>query len=216
MRKNDNAQMMVLESILFAITVVVALAFLVQISPTAIQGSTQSTNDLKLLGDDALDAIYAETQHIKSGTGLAYVTNNPTSKLAVCIIVNDYQSIIDSLNSILPDTVLYNIYVSNGTKTVFWCTPQGVTYDTTTPQSMIDPVAVSHHPIAIDPVHLDGFPEEDNSGGALPGVEIYLDTGGVDTGESDIWEHFVDPSLPDPYEGSIYEVILEMSYIWVT
>ena len=194
--KDDKAQMMVLESIFFAITVVVALAFLVQISPTSIQSGTQSSNELKLMGDDTLGTIYAETMHIKQSMGGNYTTNNPTSKLAVCIITNNYTGLTDSLNNILPDTVLYNIYISNGTKTIFWCSSTG---DTVNPSTMIDPVALSHHPISIDPEHLTSF--SDNT--YLPGDE---------EGRSDIWDDFVDSG----YNGATYEVILEMSYIWVS
>ena len=203
--KDDKAQMMVLESILFAITVVVALAFLVQISPTSIQGSSQSSNELKILGDDALDTIYAETLHIIDNPGGGYTTNNPTSKLAVCIITNDYTELTGSLSSILPETVLYNIYVSNGPKTVFWCASSG---DTDNRQLMIDPVAISHHPISIDPIHLNDFSDD-----------TYNPDGGTRT-QSDIWEHFVIVNFGDvvpvgqtPYYGSTYEVILEMSHI---
>jgi hypothetical protein len=62
--RDDKAQMMVLEAIFFAITVVIALILLFQMSPTSIQSGSQSSNNLKMLGDNALDAIYAETQHI--------------------------------------------------------------------------------------------------------------------------------------------------------
>ena len=110
--RDNKAQMMVLESILFAITVVVALAFLVQLSPSSIESGTQSTNDLKLLGDDALDSIYETTMHVRFPTQAQldtwetangkYDTNNPTSKLAVCIITNNYADMQSSLNEILP------------------------------------------------------------------------------------------------------------------
>lgn len=189
--KDDKAQMMVLESIFFAITVVIALVFLIQISPTSIQSGNQSSNELKLLGDDALDAIYAETLHINQNRGGNYNTNNPTSKLVVCIITNNYTGLTDSLNNILPDTVLYNIYISNGTETVFWCSS---TADTNEPLRMLDPVALSHHPISMDSEYLTDFSDD-----------VYEGT----NGESDIWSYFSD------YEGATYEVILEMSYIWV-
>ena len=205
--RNDKAQMMVLESILFAITVVVALAFLVQISPTSLQGSSQSTNELKVLGDDALNALYSEAYHIIDNPPEGYITNNPTSKLAVCIITNDYQELVDSLKVYLPDSVLYNIYVSNGTKTVFWCTPQGAAIDKTNPTPMIDPIAISHHPISIHHRHLKGFSEP-----------IYENS--EENDRSDIWDDFVIvnpseavPAGQTPFYGSTYEVILEMSHI---
>ena len=200
--KDDKAQMMVLEAIFFAITVVIALIFLFQISPTSIQSGTQSTNELKLLGDDALGTIYFETLHIKQNMGEDYTTNNPSSKLAVCIITNNYTGLTDSLNNIMPDTVLYNIYISNGSKTIFWCSFTGGSDDDDR-LTMIDPVALSHHPITIDTEHLINFT-----------YDIYLPV--EEPNRSDIWYDFANPALETPYEGATYEVILEMSYIWMS
>jgi hypothetical protein len=42
---NDNAQMMILESVFFAITAIIALTFLIQISPTSIETSDQPNNE---------------------------------------------------------------------------------------------------------------------------------------------------------------------------
>lgn len=196
--RDDKAQMMVLESIFFGITVAVALAFLIQISPTAIQSGTQTSNELKILGDGALDALYTQTMHIKEIDidTTDYKTNNPTSKLAVCFITNNYASLITSLNEILPPTVLYNIYISNGTKTVFWCSS---TFNTIDPLPMIDPIAISHHPIPIDPKHLS--PKDDGG---------YTEDTYLGNTQSDIWDDFID--VDDPYNGATYDVILEMSY----
>jgi len=200
--RNDEAQMMMLEAIFFAITVVIALILLFQMSPTSIQSGSQSSNELKMLGDNALSTIYTETQHIKPNVGGSYITNNPSSKLVVCIITNDYTKLTHSLNVTLPDSVLYNIYISNGIKTVFWCTSTG---NTDEPLTMLDPVAISHHPISIDPEHLvkysaDVYKYGDNSEIA----EAFL--GNPIPGNSDNYE----------YKGATYEVILEMSNIWVS
>lgn len=207
---NDKAQMMVLEAIFFAITAIIALTFLIQISPTSIESSDQPSSELKTLGEDALNTIYSETMNIttieerKAWAGVyngKYTTNNPTSKLAVCIITNNYQELTDSLNITLPNTVVYNIYVSNGTKTVFWCSSSGAKHGGT-PSKMIGSVTISHHPISIDPVHLNKFKGD-----------IYLpNKGAEDKYESDIFDDFV--NVMPPYFGSTYEVILEMSYIW--
>jgi hypothetical protein len=209
--RDDKAQMMVLEAIFFAITVVIALILLFQMSPTSIQSGSQSSNNLKMLGDNALDAIYAETQHIKQNVGASYTTNNPSSKLVVSIIKNDYSKLTDSLNNILPDSVIYNIYISNGSKTVFWCTSTG---DPNEPLTMLDPVAISHHQISIDPIH-------------LAGEQVGFDGLVYENGEySKIAIEFLGdpeptpPYYPDPdsyeYQGATYEVILEMSFIWVS
>jgi len=208
--KDDKAQMMVLESIFFAIMVVVALAFLVQISPTSIQSGTQSSNELKVLGDDALDTLYAETVHITGDESAGYRTNNPSNKLVVCIITNDYYNVTDVINSSLPDTALYNIYISNsnGTKTIFWCSSTGDPTDG--PLRMIDPVAISHHPVSIDHVYLFGFHES-----------LYKPDG---INCSDIAEAFLgmppyDPEFnPANYTNAsaTYDVILEMSDLWIS
>lgn len=193
---NDDAQMMVLESVIFAITVMIALAFLVQLSPTSIQQSTESTTDLKILGDDALTSLSTETLDLKDiSVPLKSVTNNPTSKLAVAIITNNYDEIIETLNDeILPvyTPYFYNIYISNGTHTKFWCSSAG---NTTAPENRIggEQVIVSHYIIAIDPAHLDNFHDD-----------IYEFVDGGTIGESDIWQSF------QGYEGATYDVILEL------
>ena len=188
----DDAQMMVLESVIFAITVIIALAFLLQLSPTSIQQSSESITDVKILGDDALISLSTETFYIREWRQtLREPTNNPTSKLAVAIITNNYDEIIDTLNDeILPEYTpyFYNIYISNGTKTVFWCSSTGDT-DEPIPRTGDEQVAVSHHLVAIDPVHLYMFHDDMYKGG---------------TGESDIWQSFQD------YEGATYDVILEL------
>ena len=200
--RNDEAQMMMLEAIFFAITVVIALILLFQMSPTSIQSGSQSSNELKQLGDNALDTIYAETQHIKQDVNAGYITNNPSSKLVVCIITNNYFELTKSLNNILPDSALYNVYISNGTKTVFWCTSRG---DTDKPITMLDPVVISHHPISIDPEHLVSYSEDLYENGDNSVIaEDFL--GNPIPGDSNNYE----------YKGATYEVMLEMSYIWVS
>lgn len=201
---DNKAQMMVLEAVFFAITVTVALAFLIQISPTSIQSGFQSSNELKTLGDDALDAIYNEILHIAKSPDDFNKTNNPSNKLAVCIITNNYEAVTDAISSALPDTAIYNIYISNGTKTIFWCSSTG---DTTTPLRMIDPVAISHHFVSIDSMHLVGYSED-----------IYNPVG---VEYSDIAEAFLvktDPYTPEKfsYKSSTYDVILEMSDMWIS
>ena len=197
--RNDDAQMMILEAIFFGITVSIALAFIFQISPTSIQTGAQSSTELKSLGDNALEVIYSQTMHIRPVSYVTDKTINPTDKLTVCIIKNEYQEMVDSLNEILPDTVVYNIYISNGTKTIFWRSSTNSANKIT----MIDPVSISYHPISIDP----NFLYEDDHGFSEP---IYEDTVEA-TDRSDIWDDFIDQAVP--YLGSSYIIILELSYI---
>jgi len=189
---NDDAQMMVLESVIFAITVMIALAFLVQLSPTSIQQSSESTTDLKILGDDALTSLSIEPLNLKDRRApIEGTTDNPANKLAVAIIVNDYDAVIDTLNDeILPEYApyFYNIYISNGTRTEFWCSSTGDPTDGAMDRTGDEQVTVSHYIIAIDPEHLDNFHDD-----------IYND--GT---KSDIWQYFQD------YEGATYDVILEL------
>ena len=183
---NNNAQMMVLEAILFSITVVLALFFIVQLSPTSIQNSIDTTNDLQILADNALHSLYTEQGSVQS-RGSEYSsrteTNNPTSKLVVCIICNNYTELVNSLNDYLPINVFYNLYISNGTITKFICSSGNPITQKLPP---IEPVVVSHFLIAIDPVHLTEF--EGVYGGD----------------ESIIQEAF------ENYKQSTYDVILEL------
>jgi len=191
---NNDAQMMVLESVIFAITVIIALAFLVQLSPTSIQQSSELITNVKVLGDDALTSLSIDWLDIRSEVKKRE-TNNPTSKLTVAIITNDYEEVIDTLNDeILPEYApyFYNIFVSNGTVTKFWCSSTGNTADPI-PRTGDEQVVVSHYIIAIDPIHMYMFGDS---------VDDPIYKGG--TGESDIWKYFQD------YEGSTYDIILEL------
>jgi hypothetical protein len=197
--RHDKAQMMVLESIIFAITVVIALVFLIQLAPTSIQSSSGSAIDLKILGDDVLDTVYTETWHIRSLEEpkiiAMYTTNNPSDKLTVSLITNNYSLWIDeTLNKILPANVLYNIYVSNGTNKIFLCSYTGNPSDNAQ-HPLGEDVFVSHKIIAIDPVHLTGY-----GTGKYNSGRYYSD-------KSDLY-WFSDTS--NPYNGSTYDVILEM------
>jgi hypothetical protein len=205
--RHDKAQMMVLESIIFAITVVIALVFLIQLAPTSIQSSIGSSINLKILGDDALDTAYTETSNIRNAEliepmKVAYTTNNPSNKLVVSLITNNYSLLIDeTLNKILPANVLYNIYISNGTNKTFWCSYTGDPNDL--PQSPFgEDVFVSHKIIAIDPVHLTSY--GNNSDGTSDIYHIGKHYGD----RSDLCHYFL--YTTNPYDGSTYDVILEM------
>lgn len=198
---HDKAQMMVLESIIFAITVVIALVFLIQLAPTSIQSSSGSAINLKIIGDDVLDTTYAETWHIRSmeqPTKAIYTTNNPSNKLVVSLITNNYSLLIDeTLNKILPANVLYNLYVSNGTNKTFLCSYTGDPTDGIQ-YPLGEDVFVSHKIIAIDPVHLTGY-----GTGKYNSGRYYSD-------KSDLYWFSNTTITSNPYNGSTYDVILEM------
>lgn len=197
---NNKAQMMVLESVLFAITAVLAIYFIVQLSPTTLQVGVESTDDIKTLGDNALNAIYTEKADIVNG-GLDLVfnreTDNPTSKLTVWIIMNMYGELTLKLDQYLPDNVFFNVYITNGTTIVFLCS-SGSTPIQNPKLPTIDPVVISHRIISIDPIHLTGF--FDNN----VGIDPYKEWQAVSYTESYIAGHFAG------YEQTTYDVILEM------
>ena len=206
--RHDKAQMMVLESIIFAITVVIALVFLIQLAPTSIQSSIGSSINLKILGDDALDTAYAETWNIRSAELIqpikaVYTTNNPSNKLAVSLITNNYSLLIDeTLNKILPANVLYNIYVSNGTNKTFWCSYTGDPSDGVQ-QPLGEDVFVSHKIIAIDSIHLTSY------GNNSDGTSNIYHSGRYYSDRSDLCHYFL-YETGNPYYGSTYDVILEL------
>lgn len=175
---DDKGQMMVLETVFFAVTVLLALIFLYQLSPSSTV-SNEYTNILKIQGDDALQSLYTD---VVPGD---YPSDFPSNKLVYYLITNDYDGFtLSNLNNLLPSTVIYNIYISNGTKTVFWCNSDG---DNTTPlQTTIGPVTTSHIIIAIHPKYLTDVSEQ------LIGDESILN------------EKF------PGYDGSTYDIILEM------
>jgi len=181
---NDKAQMMVLESVIFAITILVALVFLYQLAPTSTVSNTY-TNDLKIKGDDAFQTLYND--EIIDPLPQYF----PKSKLIFYLITDNYKGLIlSNLQNMLPPNTMYNIYISNGTKTVFW---RNSALDNTTPLKLVEPIAVSHYTVAIHPDLLD--------------TSKFQSIIGKTVAELRTTENF------DGYEGSIYDVILEMCYI---
>lgn len=185
---DDKAQMMVMEAITFAITILLALAFLFQLSPSSTL-TNEYTKELKMQGNDALRSLYIEP----------FTTDNlpsdyPSNKLVYYLITNDYNNMTSNLNDMLLDTE-YNIRVGNGTKNVFWCNSDG---DYSTPLPSIRSVTTSHCLVAIDPLYLN------NETGIFSNKYI---PGKHDYGQnpkSDLYNAF------PGYEGSTYSVILEM------
>lgn len=181
---DDKGQMMILEVIFFTAIVVLSLVFIYQISPSSIV-TNKYANDLKIAGDGALYSLYDDI--IVEGQP----SNYRFSKMEHYLITNAYGDFISDLNNMLPPNVMYNIYISNGTTTKFWCSFIGDYYNS---MISIDPVSVSHCFVAIDPYLLTGFPDSH-----------YID--GKYGSKSDLSTEFLG------YSGSAYSVILEMWYI---
>ena len=191
---DDKAQMMVLESIIFAITVILSLVFLYQLSPSTTV-ENKYTSDLKLWGDYAIKSL----NNAKIENSADYPLDFPSNKLVNYLITNDYNGFISDLNNMLPKTVDYNIYISNGTKTIFWCHSNYKSGTTITgPLKTIEPVSKSHYIIVIDQLYRNNathiFSHEVKQG-------RYCDN------RSDL-DH--PDSAFGNYRGSSYDVILEM------
>jgi hypothetical protein len=81
---------------------------------------------------------------------------------------------------------MFNIYISNGTKKVFWCSS---IQETSTALPVTEPVTISHYIISIDPYFFD------------PKLSKIIDNNGCEL-----------PKKFPGYTGSTYDVILEMFY----
>jgi hypothetical protein len=183
---DDKAQMVALEGVFFTVIVVLSLVFLAQLSPSTVL-SEKHTNILKIQGDSALQNLYKEP--ISELT----FSDFPSNKIVYYIITNDYTNFTADLNKTIPTIVMYNIWISNETKTVFWCNSNG---DYITPLITIEPIITSHYIIAIDPFYLN------NTAGIFTG-KYYV---GKNSDRSDL-DH---PDAFQGYEGSTFNVILEM------
>jgi len=147
MRKNnDNGQMMVLETIFFASSIILSIVFLYQLSPSSVVSNIYTT-DLKSIGDDALHNMYND--EIVSPQ-LGY----PSSKLVHYIINNEYGSFVSDIRNLIPSSVLYNIYISNGLQNVFWCNSFGENDEDVDILIHSDPVVIAHCLVPIDPAFI--------------------------------------------------------------
>ena len=189
MRK-DKAQMMVLESIIFAITILISLVFLYQLSPPSTV-SNSYTNTLKIKGDEALQTLYIDETPAEDLPNNGVPQDFPTKKLIYYLITDNTNALVSSnLQYMLPSSAVYNIYISNGTKTILWCNSS---LGNNTPIGMVEPIAISHYMISVHPDILDNatFPDVHKNGRCKIATE-FIDQG---------------------YTGSTYDVILEMSII---
>jgi hypothetical protein len=137
---DNKAQMMVLEAVVFSISIIISLAFLFQISPSSAL-TDQYTKELKIQGDDALMTLYFQNYESNPSP-----TNYPTSKLINYIINEDYSGLTSDLNEVLLNTE-YNIRISNKTKTIFWCNSNGKIDELENRRA----ISASHCIVAIDP-----------------------------------------------------------------
>lgn len=110
--RDDKAQMLVLEAVLFAVMVFTALFFIFQLSPSPAIDADLSSDQLKILGDDALRTIDKTTPETP---GSYY-----NSKLVKFVANNEKGNFTGLLNLVLPDYVGYNIHLSDGVNATIW------------------------------------------------------------------------------------------------
>jgi len=196
--------MMVLESVVFAILVIISLIFLYQISPTSTE-STVYTSDLKIKGDSALQNLYNEEVPIlPANLSIGF----PKNKLIYYLISDDYTGFISNLKGLLPSSTTYNIFVSNGTNKVLWFN-SALTH---TALVLTEPIAISHYFVAIHPQFFNGtefggiISELDDGCDMAKAFDAYVDPDGLDPTVDDY-------NIKEDYKISTYDVILEMSKI---
>ncbi len=182
--KMDNkGQMLVLETIFFTATVILSLIFLYQLSPPSVVSNTY-TDDLSLMGNDALYNLYRDD--ITDDTLAGY----PASKLVNYLITNEVVELVENLNSRLPVSILYNVFISDGTDKIFWCNSFGESQEFNELPG-IDPLTISSCIVAIDETFIAGS------------TDIYFRNGD----DSRILLNF------PGHDSCLYRVILELWYI---
>ena len=144
MRKsNESGQMMIIESIFFATTVLLALLFIYQLPLSSTTGI--SNENLQTIGDSALHTLYNEAPGITS----EYPEGFPPSKLVQYMVINASGSFISDLKNLLPSSVMFNVYIADTNIRWFWCSSS--TVNSMLPLPSIDPVTISHCLVAIPP-----------------------------------------------------------------
>jgi len=208
-KSDTKGQMMILETIFFMSIVILSLVFLYQLSPSSVVSNTY-TYDLKTLGDEALRSITNDIVPI-SPLPKSY----PTGLGAHYLLTNSYISMTSDLNNLLPPNVMYNIYISNETKSEFWCNSIGAWDDG--PLTPIDPVTVTHCLVSMDirfeeSAKRAGYYYHIDEDGAWPytGSPRFRKLGLDDINS---WESSDLKQLFLGYEGKVFDIKMEIWYI---
>ena len=101
------------------------------------------------------------------------------------------------LKSKLPSNTVFNIYISNGTNKIFWCSSA---LNNQTPLPVTEPVTISHYIVSIHPQFFNQskFPSIIRDGCEIAkAFDAYADE---------------DYNIKDNYKCSTYDVILELFY----
>ncbi len=116
--KNNTASMMVLESVIFAIMILLALILITSLSPVKKSTVDSYSNQLKIIADDSirsLDSLKTSNRISEELSGVLF-----GSRLVEYISLNDTTNATEYFDKSLPDNVEYNIYISNNEKTILW------------------------------------------------------------------------------------------------
>ena len=115
---DSNGQMIVLEAILFAIMILLALIVISNISPAPQATINRYSNQLKIWADDSIRAL--DSMRVSSEYRIDNNTYFYESRLVQYIVLNDTYNATIFFNNSLPSDVGYNIYISNNNDTVMW------------------------------------------------------------------------------------------------
>ncbi len=189
---DDKAQIMIIESIIFAIFIVLSLIFLYMIAPSG-SVSNVYTDTQKI---DTDNALYTMSENYSINTNYE---NYGLNELSHYILTNDYENLINRFDSLLNIYSEYNIWIHNSTKSMFWCNSSTNNYDTlsTNPQPLATSksLVISTHFVAIPSVF------RDNENELLTG---FYEDGRYYNNKCDLSKVF------DEYDGSVYSVVVEL------
>jgi len=204
---DDNAQMMVLEAVIFSMLVVISLIFIYQLSPPSTVSNVY-TEDLKIQGDLALQSL------LDNDPVGGLPDNYPLSLLAHFLTINDYKSLVNNLKGLLGEDVMFNLFIaraekiedSSDTHKKFWCSSNYDDGDEPDPSAnaleTTGSVTISSCLVAIEPIFLG-----DNIVGPFNPLQTQILEGRfykVEPYSSDLLDQF------SGYTGTTYYILLEM------
>lgn len=94
---------------MFAVMLIVAIVFAIEVSPMPTYIPQSSYSDLRILARDALNSLEHQ-----------YEVEGYQNFLVKCIVENDRETLSYYLNISLPPSTYYNIYISNGSAETLW------------------------------------------------------------------------------------------------
>jgi hypothetical protein len=191
---DDNAQIMTIEVVIFAILIILSLIFLYQLTPTVTVTNIYS-NEIKVEGDSVLKIM----NNNNTINEVSY-DNYPLNELSHLIVTNDYENLTYRINELLHIDVQFNIWIANSTESIFWCNSSFNDYQTVSPDAeplkSTGSVVTSTCLVGIDPYFIN------NTNNIFP--NDYYHQGRYYSDRCDLDFKF------NNYSNSEYVVILEM------